>query len=43
MNKIEYIKAMLIIFFDALKRGQFKYSLIVLDVLIFGKAVNEQK
>lgn len=31
--KIKMIK----IFFDAIKRGDFKYALVVLKVLIFGK------
>lgn len=42
MNRLEEIKAGIIIFFDALMRGQFKYSLIVLHVLIFGKKVKEK-
>jgi len=43
MKHRKYTKALIAIFFDAIKRRQFKYALIVLDVIIFGKEIVKEK
>jgi len=43
MKYRKYIKALIAIFFDAIKRRQFRYALIVLDVIIFGKKLVREK